>query len=269
MVIIRTLCLSMAVAFVLTSGRCYCETYDVDMVPAYGSKTPYEASFTQMEKDLLNNPDSFVPNTCTPIHISAAIRHAIRFPDEDDIHMFEKSVDKIRWKIRHLIYADLNNTAIVLPDYEPDQLAAEGREEMRHMAKRIAKRYDRLLKDAQHNEKIFYCSSRRRTQDSGISFQGGLTETFIGNQSQQITERNDLLRFYDQCPHHDMLFENDTALLEHHKYLKGPELATLAQNVITKLMVKNNTSLQPGNEAFIWLNRFKRCCLNYISKVCP
>ncbi len=244
--ITRKLWLTLAVMFVLESHGCYTK-YEV---PFYGDITAYEASFTDTEKYLLNSNNNFVPDTCVPIHISAVIRHAIRFPDDKDIEKMKSGVEKIRWKITNETYADLNNTAVSFPDYESKQLTATGRKETRNLAKRIAQRYEHLLKDAQLNEKMFFWSSTKRTKDTGISFQDGLTETF-GNQSQDIIERKDLLKFHKNCPKHDKLFEDGNSLLELDNYIKGTELATLLQNVNTRLLSENDTSLETGTETFI------------------
>ncbi len=246
----RKLWLTLAVMFVLVSGGCYCHNGVIHKKYFYGSNTAYEKSFTWRERKLLKGNDSFVPDTCTPIHISAAFRHAIRFPEDKLIEIIKKSVDKIRWKITNGIYANLNNTAIVFPDYDSEQLTGNGKEEMQNTGKRIAQRYESLLKDAQQNEKIFYTSNSRRAKDTGISFQDGLTEAF-GNQSQEIIERNDLLRFYKNCPQYNKLFEGETALLEYDNFLKGSELTTLSEKFINNILPENDTSLQTGTETVI------------------
>ncbi len=212
-------------------------------VPPYGTKTAYYISFTEEEIRLLNNVVSFVPNVCTPIHVSASIRHGSRYPGMDDIQLLGTYCDRIRGQVQNPQFAGLNDTYVTFPIEDADELCDTGRIEMEQMAQRFGKKWRNLLKNTVESEKIYYSSHKSRAIESGEYFQIGLSEALNQNMTQDITVRNDLLRFYDYCPRYLVDIEdNPEALEEYYKFQKRHELADMRKSILEKLHLANGIS---------------------------
>ena len=107
-------------AYSLTIVLCVGFDYNI---PPYGTKNAYYTSFTEEEADLLENPASYVPDVCHPIHVSVTSRHGSRYPADTDMTYFTDLVNRVRGNIHNPDFAILNDTDIKF-DFEDANMLA-------------------------------------------------------------------------------------------------------------------------------------------------
>nr|XP_061808050.1 multiple inositol polyphosphate phosphatase 1-like [Nerophis lumbriciformis] len=227
-----------------------------DFAAHFGSKTRYEDSAAyrrRAEGDLRTSPSS--PRTpggegCSPIHLTAVVRHGSRYPTVKNIRAIRKLSDLIGSSRGAGAAAAREGDAARRRDvlrrwnmwYTDDmdgQLAAKGREDLRRLASRLAEAFPTLLgEDSVRGGRVrVLTSSKRRCVASAEAFQEGLHQRAdVTPVSYRQRVDDGLLRFFDDCRGYvEGVEKNRTALLEVHKFKDGPEMAALTRKVARKL----------------------------------
>ena len=128
-----------------------------------------------------------------------------------------------------------------------DELDIVGELEMQGIAYRYGRRYAELLEDAKPEEKVYYTSGMKRNLDSMPAFQLGFSMAFKNNQTQEFDIREDIVRFYDQCPAlKEGIMNNRTAMAEFWEMLSSPEMMALTNIINEKLQLSPGTTLTLG-----------------------
>ncbi|KAK9400659.1 multiple inositol polyphosphate phosphatase 1 [Crotalus adamanteus] len=206
--------------------------------PFFGTKSRYE----ELHPYLLRDPFSLgpalsgfplPPASCTPLHLSAVVRHGTRFPTRKQIEKLARLHGLLRGDGKRCSVAE--RLARWEMWYQPDmdgKLAPKGERDMRMLAKRLVARFPSLL--APGRRLAFTSSSKHRCVDSSGAFRAGLREALYGQLSDgeknvtltETFEINDkLMRFFDHCEKFVRDVEdNDTALYEVDAFKESPEM---------------------------------------------
>ncbi|XP_063163520.1 multiple inositol polyphosphate phosphatase 1 [Candoia aspera] len=202
--------------------------------PFFGTKSRYE----DLRPHLLQDPLSLgpplpgfplPPASCTPLQLSAVVRHGTRFPTRKQIEQLARLHDRLRGGGGGCSAAE--RLARWTMWYQPDmdgKLASKGRSDMKMLAKRLAARFPSLL--APGRRLAFTSSSKPRCLDSSTAFREGLREALYGQPSDcgrnETFEINDkLMRFFDHCEKFVRDIEdNSTALHEVDAFKESPEM---------------------------------------------
>ncbi|KAM6442632.1 multiple inositol polyphosphate phosphatase 1 [Liasis olivaceus] len=208
--------------------------------PFFGTKSRYE----QLHPHLLQDPLSLgpplpgfplPPASCTPLQLSAVVRHGTRFPTRRQVEKLGRLHGLLRGGGGEGCCATAERLARWSMWYPPDvdgDLAPKGQRDMRMLARRLAARFPSLL--APGRRLAFASSSKHRCLDSSAAFRKGLREALYGPRSDdgrnatmmETFEINDkLMRFFDHCEKFVRDIENnDTALHEVDAFKEGPEM---------------------------------------------
>ncbi|XP_071770200.2 multiple inositol polyphosphate phosphatase 1b [Centroberyx gerrardi] len=229
--------LAAALGLVLTR-MAYCSV-SATGIPAvakyFGTKARYEELNPRLLRDILSvnrsvlNPPPAA--RCTPIHLTAVIRHGSRFPTVKNIRRIQK--------LHELVVREAAGSEDWLREiksswdmwYTEDmdgQLVEKGRFDLRNLAKRLSVLFPSLLsqENLQQRRIRFLTSSKHRCVSSIEAFQQGLQEQWGGPDVQYQQEVNDeLMRFFEHCRGYvDGVEKNRTALLEVEKFKGGEEM---------------------------------------------
>lgn len=155
--------------------------------PFFGTKSRYE----ELHPYLLRDPFSLgpalsgfplPPASCTPLQLSAVVRHGTRFPTRKQIEKLARLHGLLRGDGKRCSVAE--RLARWEMWYQPDmdgKLAPKGERDMRMLAKRLVARFPSLL--APGRRLAFTSSSKHRCVDSSGAFRAGLREALYGQLS--------------------------------------------------------------------------------------
>ena len=184
----------------------------------FGTKTAYNWAVdsanlvTQDDQDMGLVHDG---KTCAAIYVNGFLRHGSRYPGADDMEDMTKLQKRINASRPAGSYEFISTWENTYPPEQEDQLVDTGRQEMRDIGGRFARRFADLFRD--NIDKIKFTTSRKdRAIESGEKFYEGLTETLIGQrQTDVLSNVNDTLaRYYEDCAYHENAVEDN---VEHHK----------------------------------------------------
>ena len=216
-------------------------------VPPYGALSGYYSSFTEEERNLLLSTESYVPDTCTPIHVSSNIRHASRYPKHPTTMDLTRLFDRLRGQVMSQEFAAINDTYVDYPFSESMQLHIGGLKESFDIGYRFARNWGSLFQTVRENETIYESSPAERAEETGIYFQIGLSNGMNLNMTQAIGRNEEIVTYDRFCPYwRDRVVRNETAMLDMHMYRDGPELAKLAETITDRLQLTNGTTLDSG-----------------------
>lgn len=212
----------------------------------FGTKTRYE----DVNKHLLINPNYrdrslLSDSTCTPVHLNAVIRHGTRYPTIKQI----KKIQKIHKLIMKNSEADTELTKWQLwyNDSMDGQLVEKGIQDMKNLALRLATLFPSLFSKENYVDcqvKVL-TSSKHRCVESAKAFIQGLEQEHFQLSTEELKDltcrdplvKDDLMRFFDNCPKFVTYIENnDTAMHEVERFKEGPEM----QKVLNKMALKLN-----------------------------
>ncbi|XP_026575691.1 multiple inositol polyphosphate phosphatase 1 isoform X1 [Pseudonaja textilis] len=220
--------------------------------PFFGTKSRYEELHPYLLRDPLSlgpplSGFPLPPASCTPLQLSAVVRHGTRFPTR-------KQIEKLARLHGLLLRGGGGGERCSLAKrlarwemwYQPDldgKLAPKGFLDMKMLAKRLASRFPSLL--APGRRLAFTSSSKHRCVNSSAAFREGLYEAFYGRMSEggknvtltETFEINDkLMRFFDHCEKFVQDVEdNDTALYEVDAFKESPEMMKIVNKTIQNL----------------------------------
>uniref|UniRef100_A0A8C5RUU4 Multiple inositol polyphosphate phosphatase 1 n=1 Tax=Laticauda laticaudata TaxID=8630 RepID=A0A8C5RUU4_LATLA len=230
--------------------------------PFFGTKSRYEELHPYLLRDPLSlgpplSGFPLPPASCTPLQLSAVVRHGTRFPTR-------KQIEKLA-RLHGLLRRGGGGERCSLAErlarwemwYQPDldgKLAPKGFRDMKMLAKRLASRFPSLL--APSRRLAFTSSSKPRCVDSSAAFREGLREALYGRMSEggknvtltETFEINDkLMRFFDHCEKFVQDVEdNDTALYEVDAFKESPEMMKIVNKTIHNLCLPAE-DLNAGN----------------------
>ncbi|KAM4624303.1 multiple inositol polyphosphate phosphatase 1b [Polymixia lowei] len=217
----------------------------------FGTKGRYEEvnphllnDIVSVDKSLLRPPPS---DGCTPIHLTAIIRHGTRFPTVKNVKRMQRLYD--------LVVNEASNSETWLDEiqttwkmwYTNDmdgKLVEKGRDDHRHLAVRLAKLFPSLLcvENQRRHRVRFLTSSKHRCVDSIEAFQQGLHKHWGLKEVRYRHEVNDdLMRFFEHCRGFIEGVENNkTALIEVEKFKGGEEMKEVQRKMADRLNIPHD-----------------------------
>ncbi|XP_040922533.1 multiple inositol polyphosphate phosphatase 1b [Toxotes jaculatrix] len=221
---------------------------DIPHIAAYfGTKTRYEEVNPHLLRDVFSVNASVLkpPPTerCSPVHLTAVIRHGSRYPTVKNIRRIQKLSELVRREAS-------GGSADWLQDiqshwqmwYTEDmdgQLVMKGRDDLRQLARRLSVLFPSLLSEenVQRGRISFLTSSKHRCVSSVEAFQEGLQQHWGRHEVEYSHEVDDeLMRFFERCRGYVEGVENNrTALLEVEKFKHGDEMDRVRRRVAERL----------------------------------
>lgn len=226
---------------------------DVPHIASYfGTKTRYEEVNPHLLSDILSINKSVLkpPSTerCSPVHLTAVIRHGSRYPTVKNIRRIQKLSDLVRresprgsagWR------QDIQSRWEMWYTEDMDgQLVEKGGDDLRHLSQRLAILFPTLLSEENvASQRVsFVTSSKHRCVSSVEAFQEGLqqhwTPAHLNLSEMQYSHEVDdeLMRFFERCRGYIEGVENNrSALAEVEKFKHGEEMESVRRKMAEKL----------------------------------
>ncbi|MGH0115490.1 UNVERIFIED_CONTAM: hypothetical protein FKN15_024820 [Acipenser sinensis] len=227
------------------------QTGDIPAIAKYfGTKTRYEEINPYLLNDILfvNKTSLQLQQECTPVHISAVIRHGTRYPTAKNVKMM-KDIHKIATKTKRRglgLVDDISHWDMWYNDTMDGQLVKKGRDDHMNLAFRLATAYPSLFTEDSFRDcrMKFITSSKHRCVDSTRSFIEGLVMKYWKMQDWrkdvhcQLEVNDDLMRFFDKCERFVVdVEENKTALQQVDLFKTKPEVQGVVDKVASLLDV--------------------------------
>ncbi|XP_069015956.1 multiple inositol polyphosphate phosphatase 1b [Embiotoca jacksoni] len=237
--------LLLAAVSLLLTRRC-CSSLSVRDIPHiaayFGTKTRYEEVKPLLLRDVLSVDRSVLrpppADSCSPVHLTAVIRHGSRYPTAKNIRRIHK--------LSELVRRDASRGPEELRSrwedwYTEDmdgQLVMKGREDLRQLAVRLSILFPSLLSEANVMKRriSFVSSSKHRCVSSVEAFQEGLQQhhELVPEYSHVVDD--ELMRFFERCRGYVEGVENNrTALLEVEKFKHGEEMEAVRRRMAERL----------------------------------
>lgn len=228
--------------------HCFSSNSNIPAIANYfGTKGRYEEVNPHLLVDILSVNKSILKppsSVCTPIHLTAIIRHGTRYPTTKNIERMHRLYNlvvkdatssepwleyiKTNWKMWYTLDMD-------------GKLVEKGRDDHRHLAVRLAKLFPDLMSEENfRNNRIgFVTSSKHRCVDSIEAFQEGLHNYWKLKDVAPRQEVNDeLMRFFDHCRRFvDDVEHNRSALLEVGLFKGSREMNALRRKMADRLQL--------------------------------
>lgn len=242
-------------ALSLVLSRWSCSSLSVPDIPHiaayFGTKTRYEEVNPHLLRDVscVNKSVLKPPPTerCSPVHLTAVIRHGSRYPTVKNIRRIQKLSELVRREASRGS-AGSAGSAGWLKDiqsrwenwYTEDmdgQLVMKGRDDLRHLAKRLSVLFPSLLSEENMSRISLRSSSKHRCVSSVEAFQEGLQQLWRRPEVQFSHQVDDeLLRFFERCRGYvEGVEKNRTALLEVEKFKHGEEMEGVRRRMAERL----------------------------------
>jgi len=148
-------------------------------------------------------------------------RHGSRYPGKGDIRAANQVFAEFKkLNVSQSTINQLQSVIDALPMANATELAPAGATELWHLGHRLGEKYARLFDQVVHDDIAFITSTPARAVDSGKSFQSGFKAAIKNeNLSWPIHHRNDLLRFFSECPKYmSEVRKNFTAVSEFNNF---------------------------------------------------
>ena len=218
----------------------------------FGTKTAYDWAVdsanivTQDNQDMVINHDG---KTCTAIYVDGFIRHGARYPGEDDMEAMTKLQERINASKPAGSYDFISTWENTYPPEEEDKLVETGRQEMRDIAGRFAKRFSQLFSN--NVDKIKLTTSRKdRAIESAERFYEGLTETLTGQRKTDVssTVNDTLARYYEDCDYFENAIEDNVEFFkEFHQFTHTRAFMAMKSSLESRLgLLQRNETLDMG-----------------------
>uniref|UniRef100_A0A3Q4G4Q9 Multiple inositol-polyphosphate phosphatase 1b n=1 Tax=Neolamprologus brichardi TaxID=32507 RepID=A0A3Q4G4Q9_NEOBR len=248
---------------------------DIPHIAGYfGTKTRYE----EVKPHLLRDPLSADPSVlrpppaehCSPVHLTAVIRHGSRYPTLKNIRRIRKLSELVRTEASRAsggseswLQEIRNRWEAWYTEDMDGQLVMKGRDDLRQLASRLASVFPSLLSEENVRKRRvrFLTSSKHRCVSSVEAFQEGLQRESLGltsdlcvwadaepEYSHEVDD--ELMRFFDRCRGYvDGVENNRTALLEVEKFKHGEEMEGVRRRMADRLGLPHHR-LTPGLLSF-------------------
>lgn len=260
----RNSVLTAALSLLLT--RLSCSSLSVQDVPHiasyFGTKTRYEEVNPHLLRDALSVNKSVLkpPDTerCSPVHLTAVIRHGSRYPTVKNIRRIHKLSELVRREARGGSAGtgftggsggsggsggwlrDIQSRWEMWFTEDMDgQLVEKGRDDLRQLARRLSALFPSLLSEENVRKRriSFLSSSKHRCVSSVEAFQEGLQQHWGRHEVHYSHELDDhLMRFFERCRGYVEGVENNrTALAEVEKFKHGEEMERVRRRMSERL----------------------------------
>ncbi|KAK2820190.1 hypothetical protein Q5P01_023149 [Channa striata] len=224
---------------------------DIPQIAAYfGTKTRYEEVNPHLLRDSLSVNASVLrpPPTerCSPVHLTAVIRHGSRYPTVKNIRRIVKLSELVRRESSRSSggsegwLRELQSRWEMWYTEDMDgQLVAKGREDLHQLARRLAALFPSLLSEENVRARRIrlVTSSKHRCVSSVEAFQEGLRQQWGQHEVDYSHVVDDeLMRFFEHCRGYVEGVENNrTALLEVEKFKRGEEMEAVRRKMAERL----------------------------------
>ena len=174
-------------------------------------------------------------------------RHGIRYPGKKDIVNGHAVISEMKLRgISPAIISRLQSVLDSFPLSEASVLAESGAREQWDLGHRTAQRFASMFRKNDHL--TFVSSTSERTVSSQKNFEQGFNEGLGWNASSTYQQRDDLLRFFDDCPRYiSEVKKNKSAFAEYHKF-RAEMFPRIVQRIASRLSVD---SLDISNGKYI------------------
>ncbi|XP_070708037.1 multiple inositol polyphosphate phosphatase 1b [Pempheris klunzingeri] len=254
---------------------------DIPHIATYfGTKTRYEEVNPHLLRDALSaNGSALKPppsERCTPVHLTAVIRHGSRYPTAKNIRRIQKLSELVRTEASRAPGApgwlqDIQSRWEMWFTEDMDgQLVMKGREDLRQLAVRLSLLLPALLSEENQRRFSVRSSSKHRCVSSVESFQEGL-QLLWGRSEVQYSHRVDdeLMRFFERCRGYVEGVENNrTALLEVEKFKHGEEMEAVRRRMADKLGLPHHRLTPDLVEAAFFLCSYELSIRSLLSPWC-
>ncbi|XP_054860855.1 multiple inositol polyphosphate phosphatase 1-like isoform X1 [Amphiprion ocellaris] len=232
-----------------------CSPADIPHIAAYfGTKTRYEDVNPRLLRDVLSVNMSVLrpPPTerCSPVHLTAVIRHGSRYPTVKNIRRIHKLSELVRTEAARGSEGsegsegwlrDIQSRWEAWYTEDMDgQLVMKGREDLLHLAVRLSILFPSLLSEENVRKRrvSFVSSSKHRCVSSVEAFQDGLRRRGRHDAPPEYDHELDdeLMRFFERCRGYVEGVENNrTALMEVEKFQHGEEMEAVRRRMAERL----------------------------------
>ena len=163
-------------------------------------------------------------------------RHGIRYPNKRDIVNGRAMISEMKSRgISPLIVGRLQSVLDSFPLSEADQLSEAGAKEQQDLGRRTGQRFASTFHE--RDRLTFVSSSSPRAVSSEKNFRLGFNDALGWNSSFTYQQRNDLLRFFENCPRYvSEVKKNKTAFAEYHKF-RAKMFPQIVQHIASRLSV--------------------------------
>jgi multiple inositol-polyphosphate phosphatase/2,3-bisphosphoglycerate 3-phosphatase len=153
------------------------------------------------------------------MQVSSVIRHGTRNPSKGDVNRINSVLAKLQSTNASVdIVIKLASVVAKFPLSNASQLVQAGYEEHEGIGYRMMETYRNLFDNVQLNELSFTATSVQRTVDSCMGFQEGFFAQHGRNVTASISQRDDLLRFYDNCDAYNKMESKPSAHQEYNTF---------------------------------------------------
>ncbi len=202
----------------------------------FATKTAYDNAFTAEERTARQSVWTHTVTEgkgCQPVQVNMVVRHGTRHPSEADTNNALSLMERIRGKISNPDLQNINEWEVPFQQFEPRSLSPVGVHELYNMGKRIGSNL--LFMNLPSDLLLFQSSSRSRAVNSAAAFKRGFLRG--KHKGQQPTEvRDDLMRYYDDCPKHiHEVVGSKEALREFHRFKKSPQMKGVSERMEQRL----------------------------------
>ena len=205
------------------------------------------------------------PKNYDPVFINMVIRHGSRYPSKPRVEKLSKIMErlnvyfpatmKFRYKGLSLpwnIPTDVKNAA-------HKELSKLGAQEMYMIAKRMSAKFPGLFKHGYSNTGYsFVATDKLRSSQSAVAFAQGIFEQQgtvglaryqpVAVQFSGPADKDRVLRIHEACP------KWKKVRTEYDKFMKGPHVRNVTENIHKILNLKNKTNLLPQTIVEMWLS---------------
>lgn len=269
-------------ALSLAVSRLSCSTLPLSDIPHiasfFGTKTRYEEVNPHLLKDISSVNSSVLrpPPTerCSPVHLTAVIRHGSRYPTVKNIRRIQALSDLVRTEASRRSAGWLQEIQdrweMWFTEDMDGQLVMKGREDLRQLAKRLSVLFPSLLSEEKLPRISLKSSSKHRCVSSVEAFQEGLQLSWRRGDVQYRHQVDDeLMRFFERCRGYVEGVENNrTALMEVEKFKHGEEMDRVRRRMAEKLGLPHQRLTPDLVEAAFFLCSYELSIKSVLSPWC-
>ena len=245
-----------------------CTSYEVK------EKSLDDVSFSSKSayKFLANYGDlktSSKPKNCKAIQLNMVFRHGTRYPSAKDIKKFNKVLELLNSRMERnqeltRVIAKINVSLANHYATKDKELTAIGDRELFMLARNFSEKFPELFEEPYSIDDFRFTSTcKSRSSRSVTAFAMGLWEGkgHLGKGKQQPIavemspcDKDSILRYFDMCTKYvKHVSNNDTALHEMNKFLHGPEMQSVVENIQSKLGLINDSEINPKTVQTLYL----------------
>lgn len=213
----------LVLSFILMNVNCL-------SIRKYGTKTIYNASFSENELYERDKARSYHPHFCQPVHLDVLLRHGIRNPGRKDIDRVNNLHSRILKQLDSTSFSDFFEWKNRFSSSAEKDIVDIGKREHITIAGRFAMKYKSLLKSTKPSDVLFITSDTNRTVSSCYAFQQGLLQVGL-NLSSACVKDNIRLRFFDICQNYLAIGQKGGFKTETDLFKESDEFNSMVENM--------------------------------------